>query len=71
MVFAGNDGAGVQKILPFIAAHYIGTQVQTFLDENGDQAIANLGIYQVAEDGSDFVLIGMYDGSTGTVTFSQ
>ncbi len=71
MIFAGNDGAAVQKVLPFIAAHYIGTQVQTFLDENGDQAIANLGIYRVAEDGSDFVEIGFYDGSTGTVTLNE
>lgn len=71
MIFAGNNGAGVQKILPFIARHYIGTQVQTYLDENGDQAIAHFGIYQVAEDGSDFVQIGEYNGSTGTVTLNE
>ncbi len=68
MVFAGNNGAGVKEILPYIAAHYIGTQVQTYLDENGDQAIADLGIYQVAEDGSDFIQIGEFDGATGQVT---
>lgn len=67
VMFAGNNGPGIKEVLPFVAAHYIGTQVQTYLDENGDQAIANLGIYQVAEDGSDFVQIGEFNGSTGEV----
>lgn len=71
MVFAGNNGVAVKAIFPNIAAHYIGTQVQTYLDENGDQAIANLGIYRVAADGSDFVQIGEFNGSTGRVTFTQ
>jgi ABC-type branched-subunit amino acid transport system substrate-binding protein len=71
IIFAGNDGAAVQKVVPFIAAHYIGTQVQTFLDENGDQAIAVLTVYQVAEDGSDFTEIGTYDGSTGETTLNE
>jgi ABC-type branched-subunit amino acid transport system substrate-binding protein len=71
IIFAGNDGEAVQKVVPFIAAHYIGTQVQTFLDENGDQAIAVLTVYQVAEDGSDFTEIGTYDGSTGETTLNE
>jgi branched-chain amino acid transport system substrate-binding protein len=71
IIFAGNDGAAVQKVVPFIAAHYIGTQVQTYLDENGDQAIAILTVYQVAEDGSDFAEIGTYDGSTGQTTLQE
>lgn len=71
IIFAGNDGAAVQKVVPFIAAHYIGTQVQTYLDENGDQAIAVLTVYQVAEDGSDFAEIGTYDGSTGQTTLQE
>ena len=66
---AGNDGAGVQSILPFVANHYIGTAVQTFLDENGDQAVVNYGIYTVSADLSEFIQIGKYDGSSGTVTF--
>lgn len=65
---AGNKGENVQKILPFIAAHYIGTAVQTYLDANGDQAIAYYSIQQVKQDGSDFGEIGTFDGSTGTVT---
>ena len=69
MVAADNSGPGVKSILPFIANHYIGTAVQTFLDENGDQAIVNYGIYGVSDDLSEFVQIGTYDGSTGQVTF--
>jgi len=69
MLAAGNDGAAVKSMLPFISNHYIGTAVQAFLDENGDQAIASYGIRQVAEDGSGFVLIGTYDGNTDTITY--
>ncbi len=69
MLAAGNNGAAVKGMLPFVANHYIGTAVQTYLDENGDQAVVNYGIYQVSEDGASFVQIGSYDGSTGQVTF--
>lgn len=65
---AGNNGASVQKILPFIANHYIGTAVQTYLDANGDQAIAYYSLSQVTEDGTSFSTIGTFDGSTGEVT---
>ena len=71
MIIAGNDGAAVQKILPWVASHYIGTQVQTYLDENGDQAIGTYSIYQVKADGSGFAEVGAYDGSTGKVTFTK
>src|SRR5258708_3310373 len=70
MIFAGNNGAAVQKIVPFIADHYIGTQVQTYLDANGDQAVATFSLYRVKADGSDFEEIGSYDGSNGGVTFT-
>lgn len=69
IIFAGNNGAAVQKILPFIASHYVGTETQAFLDKNGDQAIANYGIYQIKADGSDFDQVGTYDGVSGKVTF--
>ncbi len=71
MIFAGNKGEAVQKVLPWIADHYIGTQVQTYLDENGDQAIGSYSVYQVKDDGSDFAEIGSYDGSTGSVTLTK
>ncbi|MCL4861811.1 MAG: ABC transporter substrate-binding protein [Caldilineaceae bacterium] len=67
---AGNNGESVQSMLPFVANHYIGTAVQTYLDENGDQAIAYYSIQQVDEDGASFVEIGSYDGSSNTVTFN-
>lgn len=67
----GNDGEAVKSILPWIANHYIGTSVQTYLDENGDQAIANYGVFQINSDGSEFVQIGSYDGSTNQVVFSE
>jgi branched-chain amino acid transport system substrate-binding protein len=67
----GNNGASVKSILPFIANHYIGTAVQTYLDANGDQAIAYYGIFQTAPDGSRFVEIGSYDGSSNQVTFKE
>jgi ABC-type branched-subunit amino acid transport system substrate-binding protein len=70
IIFAGNNGEAVQKIVPFIADHYIGTQVQTYLDENGDQAVATFSIYRVKADGSGFEEIGTYDGSSGKVTFT-
>jgi len=71
MIFAGNKGEAVQKVVPFIADHYIGTQVQTYLDENGDQAVAVLSVYRVKEDGSDFEVIGSYDGSSGKTTLNK
>ena len=70
MLAAGNDGAGVKSMLPFIANHYIGTTVQAFLDENGDQAIASYGIRQVQEDGSAFEVIGTYNGNSDTITYN-
>lgn len=69
MIFAGSDGAAIKAAVPFVSDHYIGTQVQTYLDENGDQAIANYGIFEVSEDGSEFVQIGSYDGADGKVVF--
>jgi ABC-type branched-subunit amino acid transport system substrate-binding protein len=69
IVFAGNNGAAVQKVLPFIASHYVGTETQAFLDKNGDQAIANYGIYQINAGGTDFDQVGTYDGLSGKVTF--
>lgn len=67
---AGNNGESVQSMLPFVANHYIGTAVQTYLDENGDQAIVYYSIQQVDEAGAGFTEIGAYDGSSDTVTFN-
>ena len=69
MLAAGNDGAAVKSMLPFISNHYIGTAVQAYLDENGDQAIASYGIYMPRDDGSTFDEVGAYDGNTDTITY--
>jgi hypothetical protein len=71
MLVAGNDGAAVKEIVPFISNHYIGTAVQAYLDENGDQAIARYGVYRIADDASEFVTIGSYDGSSGKLTLDE
>ena len=71
MLAAGNDGEAVKSMLPFISNHYIGTAVQALLDENGDQAIAVYGIYQVDEAGTDFVQVGTFDGSTNSLMFDN
>jgi branched-chain amino acid transport system substrate-binding protein len=58
---AGNDGAAIESMLPFVSSHYIGTSVQGYLDANGDQAIAYYGIYTPAADAAEFVQIGSFD----------
>ncbi len=69
MLAVGNDGEAVKSMLPFVSNHYIGTAVQAFLDDNGDQAIAIYGIYQVNDDASDFVQVGTYNGSSDSLVF--
>ncbi len=71
MLVAGNDGAAVKSILPFISGHYIGTSVQGLLDENGDQAIAYYSVKQVNADRSDFDSIGIYNGSTDSLELND
>jgi hypothetical protein len=68
---AGNDGEAVKSMLPFISNHYIGTAVQAYLDENGDQAVVLYGIYKVSADGTEFALVGRYDGSSGELTLDE
>ena len=69
VLVAGNDGAAVKSMLPFVSNHYIGTAVQAFLDENGDQAIASYGILQINPDGAGFTEIGSYSGATDSITY--
>jgi hypothetical protein len=71
ILVAGNDGLAVKSMLPFISNHYIGTAVQAYLDENGDQAVVYYGLFQVSPDAPEFVAVGSYDGSTRVVTFNQ
>ena len=43
----------------------------TALDENGDQAVANYGIFQVNDEGTEFVSIGGYTSADGKVVFAE
>jgi branched-chain amino acid transport system substrate-binding protein len=70
-VVAGNDGAAIKSILPFISNHYIGTAVQTYLDDNGDQAIAVYGIFKVSPDAAEYVTVGSYNGSSAELTLAD
>lgn len=71
MLAAGNSGPGVKSILPSIATNYIGTSFQAHLDENGDQALAYYGIFELNPEGTEFKQIGTFDGATGEVQFDQ
>lgn len=71
MLAAGDNGAGVKSILPYISTHYIGTTVQATLDENGDQAVVFYGIYRLNPEGTEFVQIGTFDGATGQATLTE
>ncbi len=71
MLVAGNDGAAVKSMLPFVSNHYIGTTIQAYLDDNGDQAIASYGLVMANPDGSSFDDVGTYDGNTDTITYSE
>lgn len=69
MLVAGNDGAAVKSMLPFVSNHYIGTTIQAYLDDNGDQAIASYGLVMASADGSSFDDVGTYDGNTDTISY--
>lgn len=71
MLVADNDGEAVSGVLPFVSNHYIGTAVQAYLDDNGDQAIAFYGVYTIDDSGSEFQLVGTYNGSTGELAFDE
>ncbi len=71
ILIAGNNGEAVEEILPFVSNHYIGTAVQAYLDDNGDQAIAFYGIYEVSPDAPEFTLVGTYDGSSGELDLTE
>lgn len=60
-LMSGNDGDAIAAMLPVVSSNYIGTSVQGYLDENGDQAIAYYGIYSPSADSPEFVQIGAFD----------
>jgi len=68
LVAGKYDGKAIAGVLPTVASRFIGVTVQTYLDPNGDQAIAYFGIYRVSS-AYKFELIGTFDGSTGKTTW--
>jgi len=74
ILIAGKyDGEAIKKVVPVVANHFIGVTVQTYLDENGDQAIAYFGLYrpEIVDGNYEWVLIGHYDGSADKVVISK
>jgi branched-chain amino acid transport system substrate-binding protein len=63
-LMAGNDGEAIKSLLPYVSSYYIGTSVQGYLDENGDQALAYYGFYTVDPAQAAFVQIGSFDSIT-------
>ena len=70
VLMAGNDGDAIKSMLPYVSNYYIGTSVQGYLDENGDQAIAFYGIYTVDPDSLEFIKIGSFDGELNELQLS-
>jgi len=68
LVAGKYDGKAIADVLPTVAGRFIGVTVQTYLDPNGDQAIAYFGIYRVSA-AYKFELVGTFDGSTGKITW--
>lgn len=70
---SGNyDGALIKEVVPQVTGHFIGVTVQTYLDENGDQAIANFAFYTLTKTDGEFEFkeVAYYDGSTNKSSFS-
>ena len=68
LVAGKYDGKAIAGVLPTVASRFIGVTVQTYLDLNGDQAIAYFGIYRVSP-AYKFELVGTFDGSTGKISW--
>ncbi|MEM3427509.1 MAG: penicillin-binding protein activator [Nitrososphaerales archaeon] len=74
ILIAGKyDGEAIKKVVPTVASRFIGVTVQTYLDENGDQAIAYFGLYrpEVVQGAYSWVGVGYYDGSTDKVVIEK
>lgn len=69
-LMAGNEGEAIKALLPYVSNYYIGTSVQGYLDENGDQAVATYGFYRVSPDLPEFVQFGTFEAATNTADFS-
>lgn len=71
VLMAGNDGNAIASLLPFVSSSYIGTSVQGYLDENGDQAIAFYGVYTISPEAAQFVQIGTFDAANDLLELTE
>ena len=67
------SGPAIVAVLPQVANHYFGASgTPTFLDKNGDQAIAYFAIDLAFQNGTAYAYkqIGLYDGAANKVTLT-
>jgi branched-chain amino acid transport system substrate-binding protein len=71
---AGTDnGQALLNMVPVVSNHFFGSSgTPTWLDANGDQSLAFFAIDKCVQNGTihQFNQIGLYDGSSNTVTFT-
>ncbi len=67
------DGEAIAKVLPDVASRYFGVSGWTLLDEAGDRAGGDYGIWSVVDvDGKyEWKLIGTYSYTSDSVTFKD
>ncbi|HZW58511.1 MAG TPA: ABC transporter substrate-binding protein [Nitrososphaerales archaeon] len=68
-----TNGQALLSIVPVVANHYFGSSgTPTYLDKNGDQSIGFFAIDLCVKNATQFQFnqIGLYDGSSNTVSFS-
>ena len=70
MLAAGNEGAAVKSMLPFISNHFIGSSLQAYLDENGDQGMAIYSNYQVNAEMTASEAVGTYRSSDNSISYN-
>jgi len=63
MLTGRYDGEAIARAIPLVAQHYYGVTGSVALDENGDRAYGDYGIFKVERTphGLEWVLVGIYD----------
>ena len=68
------DGAAIKKVLPYVADNYFGVTGWTQLNENGDKAAANYGLYMIArspQGNATWIYVGTVDLGSGKVSWTH
>jgi len=74
VIEAGSDsGVDVQRVLPHVAAGYMGATGRCLLDENGDRDKMDFALMGYFEEAGTVKRLryGSYDGMTGVVTWDE